>query len=332
MLHLGYDFSQLGAFHRAVMRSQFLLAICLLAAGTASARDIYVDNLSGDDSLNGIRPIATSATDGPVRTLTKALRIALQGDRIVLSQGSMANRPADESLPIGIYRESVTLVGERHSGFRATPLIIEGNGAVLDGSSPVPDEAWEQVQGDLYRFQPPRMAYQQLFIAGRPIARKRALTTEGALPELRPLEWCLAGGYAYLCVEPTKMPQEYGVSFADLTVGITLYKVHDVDIRNLTIQGFQLDGINAHDGVRRTRLLNLTSRGNGRSGVCISGGSRVELTGVTLGDNGEAQLLLEGYSHTHVFDSTLIENDMPAILRRGNDELFVDAVLVPGKT
>lgn len=311
------------------MRTIAAFCVCSAITYVASGRDIFVDGSAGDDMMRGDRALATSAVDGPVRTITKALRLARPGDRIILSAGSLANRPIDSPEPIAVYRESITLEGERLSGYPTQPLIIEGNGAVLDGSIPVPDEAWQQVRGDLYRFQPARMAYQQLFIDDRPIIRKQSASPAGGLPELQPLEWCLVGGYVYFCVEPTRMPQEYHVTHAGLTVGITLYKCHDVLIRNLTLQGYQLDGINAHDGVRAARLEQIISRGNGRSGVCVTGGSRVELTDSTLGNNGVAQLFLNGYSHTHLFDTQLIEGDAPAIDRHGNDELYIDGELIP---
>ena len=39
-----------------------------------------------------------------------------------------------------------------------------------------------------------------------------------------------------------------------MQVGVTLYEVRHVIVRDLVIQGFQLDGVNAHDGVRETTL------------------------------------------------------------------------------
>ena len=58
-------------------------------------------------------------------------------------------------------------------------------------------------------------------------------------------------------------------------MGITLYEVRNVVIRDLIVQGFQLDGINAHDGVFDALLKKVTCRGNARSGICVGGASRV---------------------------------------------------------
>ena len=48
-----------------------------------------------------------------------------------------------------------------------------------------------------------------------------------------------------------------------MQVGVTLYEVRHVIVRDLVIQGFQLDGVNAHDGVRETTLSALNCRGKG---------------------------------------------------------------------
>ena len=290
-----------------------ILATFLLTIGPAfaAARDIYVDNLAGEDRLCGNQPVATTNDDGPVRSIDRALRLVLPGDRVLL---------ANTAQP---YRESVTLQGEHNSGYPGKPLILEGGGAILDGSQAVPDDAWEFFFGDVFRFQPPRMAYQQLFLDGKPVTRRNASSSAG-LPELGPLEWCLYESWIYFCGEPGKIPQQYSLSYAGMQTGITLYKAHDVVIHDLTVQGFQLDGINAHDGVRNGRLINITARGNGRAGVCVSGGSRIELAGCTLGDNGAAQLLLEGYSLTRVYDSQLIPSFAPELIRIGAPRLYLD--------
>jgi hypothetical protein len=152
--------------------------------------------------------------------------------------------------------------------------------------------------------------------------------TNEVLPNLAPLEWCLVNGWIYFRGEPGKIPQQYALSCTEMKTGITIYKVHDVMIHNLIVQGYQIDGIQAADGVRSGRLVNVTARGNGRAGVCIAGGSRVEVRGCSLGDNGEAQLLLDHYSLTRVNGSLLIGNSAPALVRSPNSRLWLDGVLV----
>src|SRR5262249_23900589 len=101
-----------------VQRLSFLavaLSIALFTAGCeAAARDIFVNNLAGDDLLDGTLPTNTSPGIGPFHTITRALRAAGPGDRIDL---------ANTGEP---YRESVSLVGSRHSGNALRPFTIEG--------------------------------------------------------------------------------------------------------------------------------------------------------------------------------------------------------------
>src|SRR5262245_44790157 len=104
-------------------------AIVIGLVGTAQARDIFVDNVAGDDLNQGISPRIGGPSGGPCRTIAKALRMAEKSDRIVLTKNAEP------------YRESITLQGGKHSGLTTIPFIIEGNGAVLDGRMPIPAEA-----------------------------------------------------------------------------------------------------------------------------------------------------------------------------------------------
>lgn len=302
------------------MRRIVFIALLAVSSSTAVARDIFVDNIAGDDRLCGDAAVAITNSDGPVRTITKALKLALRGDRIVL---------ANTAQP---YRESVTIAGQRLSGYPDKPLIIEGNGAILDGSQRVPSDKWQFVRGDIFRYQPERMAHQQLFNEGRPVTRRPTPAIGEPLPDLAPMEWCLFDGWIYFRGEPNQIPQNYALTCAGLQTGVTLYKVHHLVINNLVVQGYQLDGISAADGVRDTRILSSTCRGNGRAGMSVSGGSRIEVAGCTLGDNGVAQLLLDEYSTTRLYNSLLIPNTAPEIVRRGQSRLIVDGKLDSSST
>ena len=86
-----------------------------------------MDNAGGNDKNNGLHAQNQGDTASPVRTIAKALRLARAGDRIVLANSEQP------------YRECVALVGTRHSGAaRLMPFILDGNGATLDGSAPIP--------------------------------------------------------------------------------------------------------------------------------------------------------------------------------------------------
>ncbi len=287
-----------------------VLASILCLPSVAVPRDVFVSNVRGDDRYTGYQPRATQDFGGPVRTIGKGLRVAAQGDRIVVEN---TGEP---------YRESISLIGSHNSGFSFSRFVIEGNGAVLDGSAPVPADAWEHYRGLTFRFPPPHVGHQQLFLEGRPLLRVMGKKALASPPPLEPLEWCLHGRFIYFCVEPMKLPEDYSLSFANLQTGVTLFHVDRVTIEDLTVQGFQLDGINAANSARDVTLLRLRSRGNGRSGVTVGGASRVYLVDSLLGNNGASQLLTLPWSETHVRNTQLLGNTAPGWVDRGGEVLL----------
>ena len=100
-----------------------------------------------------------------------------------------------------------------------------------------------------------------------------------------------------------------------------MYEARHVVIMDLVVQGFQLDGINAHDSVFDATLVGLTSRGNGRSGVAVNGASRVKIIACLIGDNGAAQVHADGHSHTEIINCDLIAKSAPAVVRLGGEVL-----------
>ncbi len=288
-----------------------LIALAALVASRGQAADLYVDNLHGDDNRDGRTLVTNAELGGPVRSLTRALELAHVSDRIVL---------ANTGVP---YRESVTLSGGRHNGTPLRPFVIAGSGAVLEGSLPVPAKAWEHFRGDVFRFRPPRSAFAQLFLGGPPVERRWLDSTDGRLPRLEPKQWCLADGWIYFRIEEGLLPDDYRLNYAALPVGITLYEVHDVVIEDLTVQGFQLDGINAHDCAKDCELIRVISRGNGRAGIFVGGASNVEIRSSLVSDNGVAQILTEGVSVTSVVETEIDDHSAPGIKHRGS-KLFVD--------
>jgi hypothetical protein len=298
--------------------SPFLvLWLTVVAAIPAAARDIFVDNTSGNDRFTGQRPETISQQNGPLRTIQRALCLASGGDRIVLAK---TEKP---------YHESITLTGNRHSGYPKQLFLIDGHGAILDGSAPIPPGAWQHDHGDIFRFRPPRTGYQQLFLDDRPAISVPVPQLAGGPPKLEPRQWCLVGGEIYFCVEPAKLPRDYQLTCAQLETGITLYHVDYVGIVDLTVQGFLVDGLNAFNSARNIYLTGVTCRGNGRSGMTVGGASVTEIEACLLGNNGHAQLLTLPWSETHVRNSRLLSNTAPAWIDRGG-RVYLDNRRVEG--
>ncbi|MCI0357967.1 MAG: right-handed parallel beta-helix repeat-containing protein [Planctomycetaceae bacterium] len=278
-----------------------LWLVALVVPTLASARDIYVDNVNGDDRLGGHSPTAQGEAGGPCRSIAKALRIARNGDRVIL---------ANTGVP---YRECVTIQGPRNSGDENYPLQIQGNGATLDGTMSLADARWEYFRGEMFRTRPARMSYQQLFVDDQPAVRKQPAA--GQFPELGPRQWCLVAGWLYFGCDKNRLPQNYNLSCCLHPVGITLYNVHDVVVENLNIRGFYLDGVNCHDNVTRSDLLGLDCSYNGRSGISVGGASRVRIDTCTAAGNGAAQIRTEGFSITMLVDNKLDATSAPALVR-----------------
>jgi len=140
---------------RLVVRSSIVILLAVLAR-PAVGRDLYVNNQSGDDGATGHQPRVMPDRTGPVKTIVKALRLAQNGDRVVLAA---TGQP---------YRESVSFVGSRNGGTPSQRFVLQGSGAILDGSAPVPAYAWEHYRGAVFRFRPLNAEYQQLFFEDRP--------------------------------------------------------------------------------------------------------------------------------------------------------------------
>jgi len=316
VLELRDDLSATGALPPmfvAVRNVVVLVAVAAyFVAGSASveARNVFVDNVAGDDRADGMSP-QPSIEGGPVRTIARALALALTGDHVHL---------ANTGEP---YRESISLSGGNHSGFEISPFTLVGNGAVLDGSRPVPADDWEGVRDNLFRFHPPRGSFPLLFLDGRPAVRVPVDAATSRLPALAEGQWCSHNGFIYFATADGKLPREYPVSFAALPVGITLYHVKNVTVLDLVVQGFYNDGVNAHDGVRNGRLGGLILRGNGRAGLVVAGSSKVSADGCLIGDNGTMQVLVSHYSALSLQLCELLAGSAPVIERRGG-RLFID--------
>lgn len=278
----------------------FAALFVLLPCCSLVARDIYVNNEISHDAYDGTSPVLGSAQNGPLRTISRALRLADKGDHVILAKTKTP------------YRESITLQASYHSGTSRLPFRLIGNGAVLDGTRPIPASQWRLTTGHVFRWVPPKRRFAVVYLNGEPADRLQ-LADKNQLENLKPKQWCLLDGAVYFRTETGRLPTSYKLSYAALPVGITLYQVRHLEVTGLEIRGFQLDGVNAHDGVTDTRLAGLTCRGNGRAGISVGGASRVQIDKCQLRDNGVVQFQSGDYSHTVCTDCDIQKNvvDLP---------------------
>ena len=131
--------------------------------------------------------------------------------------------------------------------------------------------------------------------------------------------------------EKGKSPYSYDMRYAKHRVGITLYDVEKVIVKNLTVRGFKLDGINAHDNAMDCVLYDVTAVANGRSGIAINGASRVKVVESKAHSNAIVQLRCDDWSTTELIDSELKAETSPVWTRHVNSRgqgarLFVNDV------
>jgi len=289
-----------------------VISLVLLLAAPILARDIFVNNQSGDDHANGSSADFSSA-GGPVRTISRGLQLVDQGGRV---------RLANTGIP---YRESVFLGGPNHRGFASRPLVLDGGGAILDGTVVAAAGAWHHDRGNVFAFRPRRLTYQQLFYDGQPLKRVPGVGGSAGVARLKPFEWALAGSKLYFCTEQDRLPGEYQLRHAGLPVGISIYNTDYVRVQNLTVQGFHSDGIRLADNVENCELLKLECRANGRCGISAGGTCRLDVVGVTCYDNGRAEIMVEGFAQVKIRDSDLAGGMVPPIKIQGG-HVMVDGV------
>lgn len=300
-----------------------LLLVALAAAAPAHARDLYVNNERGDDRANGLAPDNLDRRSGPVKTISAALRKALKGDRIIVAKTDT------------VYRECITMSGGENSGTPVQPFVIEGNGAIVDGSTPIYAKFWQQWKGEVYRYRPLKLNFTNLFLDDRPAERVAADDTQPEPPALQPLQWCRHRGLIYFAIEPKKTIEDYHLSRSGHDVGLTLYQVRHVIVADLVFQGFRLDGINAHE-TRDCLLVGVRCRGNGRSGIAAAGTARLDVVASVVGDNGQgqestrsAQLWVDERAVARLENCDVIPNTAPEMHKGGLAQVIVKKTAEP---
>lgn len=103
------------------------------------AQVIYVNNVTGNDDFDGLKAEPGDNKSGPLQTIMQAVKKCAVGARI-----EIANTGVD-------YRESVS-IEKYNKGQVDRPLVLNGNGACVNGLVKVQPEQWVQYKDDIYYF------------------------------------------------------------------------------------------------------------------------------------------------------------------------------------
>lgn len=273
--------------------TSFLVSsILLLSARTIRGEEIYVDNRLGNDAYNGTNERATDEINGPVRTIRRALKVSKRGDIIRIKNNGEP------------YRESLALAGGRHCGVPGVPLRILGGGAVISGDHPLPVGSWKHVGKLLYRVTPRHKGYYQVLLDGKVAPEFSVPKSAIVRPKLPEQQWLAWNGSIYYQAVRGEDPEQMPFSIAAHGVGLSMYRVHDVIVSNLTFKHFRLDGVNLHDQCSRVFLQNVKSLENGRAGIAISGTSMAAIHDSDFSNNRTYSMLLSESGGADVKNTT----------------------------
>ena len=245
------------------------------------AEVLYVNNRLGENRFDGVsqRPNGDS---GPVRTISKALKLANLGDTIII---------ANTGEP---YYESLMLNGQRHSGTKTVPFKIVGNGAIIDGSQKVPPKSWRSVsQTQLWKFKPKRKGNYLLLLEDKPVPTEMPPTGEVSLKKLQPFQWTAKDGEIYYHPGNGDTPDFLPFRFAAHGVGISLHKVERVEISNLVVRWFRADGVHLHRFCSNVNLDGIAVIENGRHGIFVGNHTELLAKSCLIAKNQQHSIFLE---------------------------------------
>ncbi len=233
------------------MRKKLLVSLFAGAAMSAGAATYHVDCLTGSDANDGMS--ASTA----FRTLKKATSVLKAGDVLEIAPGAT-------------YYESLVMAS---SGTPRAPIAIRGNGAVLSGLAPVPDDSWKEMDGGLWL-----SANKAKWGALMP----RVIDRDGVWrsvncsspskfdpKSLKPGEsiWKTEG--IWFRPENGRRPQDYGLQGFYRESGFKIDAKSYITVENLVCEHFANDGFNVHGSCAGLVFRNIVGRYNGDDGFSV---------------------------------------------------------------
>lgn len=281
-----------------------------MLAFAAPATDYYVDNKAGSDANDGLSPQSAFAT---LRTATPRL---VAGDTLHIAPGRT-------------YRETLQL---SRSGTPSSPITVKGNGSILSGLRPVPDEGWIDKGDDLW-FHPNSVCWGALrprvFMGETNMVSLVCRHYSGVDPRKLPPEtaiWNKEG--IWFRTRDGASPVGYGLfgSYGGNHSGVMVMGGSYITVEDLTVEGFSNDGFNVHGSCHGLIFRNIVGRWNGDDGFSVHEDVQANVYNAYLhhNDNGIQDINL---SQTFFFGCTVESNRLCGVDLYGGLRILHDVTV-----
>ena len=271
-------------------RRMWLVLGCCLAAGWASARDLYVNPDQGADNADGLAPVRIApGGPGPFKSIAHAIELARAGDTVHLAP---TNHPYHATLDL-----------HSRAGAPGQPIIFDGHGATLTGCDPLRPAEWVAAGPGLFRsdslyatLKGQDSVIDRVYFRFNDAMQHMGRTSKGTKapfkrPEdLQPGEWTfIAGTNAfYVRIAPGQTLADARIEIPYRLNGVAIHgkgNAHLV-IRNLTTTHFLNDGYNIHNECLDVRFENIRAYENGDDGFSAHEATETEVDGfVSIGNS-----------------------------------------------
>lgn len=263
-------------------RFSYSLALLLLTSVLVSARDIYVNNKTGNDTNSGL--LANQA----FRTIVKATSQIKPGDVLHIANTGL------------LYKEY--LFFPNTIGTPEAPITVEGNGAVLSGSERLNIDDWEKAGPGLYknsklypgrRFNMDVVNRYFFLFDGKMNRMGRALKGQN-IPFKQPAalnnnEWTFVEDEKtfYLKIDPAKNLADLSIEHPVRATGVQISgNTSYVTIRNITSTNYYNDGFGITGTPNHVRFENIQALYCGDDGISAHAASQYDVDGFISIGNG----------------------------------------------
>jgi hypothetical protein len=267
----------------------FVVLCCAISISSSYARDIYVNPQAGSDSADGLCA-AVGDKSGPVKTIDRAMALAKAGDTVFLGGFTFKGK--------GEY----VLVDK--SGEPGKPIIIDGQGATIDGAIPIDPNEWVQAGPGLYKTEAIYKKWMKIFkgndawlcrfffVFDGKFNRMNISCKAPAFPykdpnALEPGEWSFQAKDTcfYIKTDPSKKLADCNVAVPNLVSGVQIYgSISHIVFRNIKAthvdnDGFALTTVDPNASISDIVYENICSMECGDDGFSAHGNCDVKVNG-----------------------------------------------------